>query len=257
MIISKLQGGLGNQLFQWAYAKSLSIDHNIEFFLDLSFYNLQTNVTKRSYELKKFPNINAPIINTSVSNFIRLTDDFHYRKTNFDVSRYSYFLDGYWQSENYFKKNEELIKKELSLSEEFLKKISNKDFDDSVSLHIRRTDYLNNTKIHPVQTIQYYEEALNIIGRYQNLYVFSDDINWCKQNLFFPKMQFVEGQDNIEDLWFMSLCSNNIIANSSFSWWGAWLNNNPEKKVIAPKNWFGQYANINSSDIVPETWILL
>jgi hypothetical protein len=87
--------------------------------------------------------------------------------------------------------------------------------------------------------------------------VFSDDINWCKQNLSFPKMQFVEGQDNIEDLWFMSLCSNNIIANSSFSWWGAWLNNNPEKKVIAPKNWFGQYANINSSDIVPETWILL
>jgi len=256
MIISKLMGGLGNQLFQWAYAKSLSIDHNVEFFLDLSFYNFQTNVTKRYYELKKFPNISAPILNRNVNNLSHIRDDFHFKKLNYDNNK-SYYLDGYWQSEKYFLNNKDIIKKELQPSEKFYEKISNINLKNSISLHVRRGDYLNVQHTHPIQTLEYYTKAIENIGSYDNLYVFSDDIVWCKSNLKFGNINFIEGLDNIEDLWFMSLCTNNIIANSSFSWWGAWLNNNPEKKVIAPKNWFGQYANINSSDIVPETWILL
>jgi hypothetical protein len=90
---------------------------------------------------------------------------------------------------------------------------------------------------------------------YDNILVFSDDISWCKDNLKFDKMNFIEGLDNVEDMWLMSLCDNNIIANSSFSWWGAWLNSNFNKKVIAPLHWFGDSANLNTSDIIPTNWI--
>ena len=101
---------------------------------------------------------------------------------------------------------------------------------------------------------EYYKNALDIIGGYENLYVFSDDINWCKTNLKFKNMVFVEGNDDVEDLWLMSLCDHNIIANSSFSWWGAWLNINPNKKVISPKRWFGEQTNLSSDDIIPVSW---
>jgi Glycosyl transferase family 11 len=106
-----------------------------------------------------------------------------------------------------------------------------------------------------VQTIKYYEDAIDIIGDYEYLLVFSDDIKWCRENLKFNNMIFMETLTDIEDMWIMSLCKNNIIVNSSFSWWGAWLNKNKNKKVIAPSNWFGPRANINSSDIIPEKWI--
>ena len=94
-----------------------------------------------------------------------------------------------------------------------------------------------------------------MIGDYKNIVVFSDDIPWCKENLIFDNIIFIEGNKDYEDLWLMSLCEHNIIANSSFSWWGAWLNENKNKKVVSPLNWFGQQSNTNQSDIVPESWI--
>jgi hypothetical protein len=106
-----------------------------------------------------------------------------------------------------------------------------------------------------VQSIKYYQDAIDCIGDYDNLFVFSDDVKWCSNNLKFNNMVFMDGFDDIEDLFIMSTCKHNIIANSSFSWWGAWLNNNPDKKVVAPANWFGQQANLNKSDIIPEKWI--
>ena len=263
MIITKLQGGLANQIFQWAYGRHLSNKYNVELYTDLNFYNQHIpGVTKRNYSLSKFPNINTSAFNPSnLSNakkFQKLGDNFKFNEFSYD-NNYNYYLDGYWQSENYFLESSDLIRKKLSPSDEILKKLNLTPFIDKnvVSLHVRRTDYVTSNGYHPVQSIEYYKKALNIIGEYDYIFVFSDDIQWCKDNLTFNNMIFMEGFDDVEDLWLMSMCKNNIIANSSFSWWGAWLNSNPNKKVIAPDNWFGKNVNINSGDIVPDEWIKL
>ena len=260
MIITKLQGGLANQLFQWAYGRSLSLKYNTPLYIDNSFYlNTQFGNTKRDFSLSKFPNLDYTIIpnerNISLwSNekekvrLVNLNDDFNYKELNYDETSH-YYLNGYWQSEKYFIEYEDIIKKQLKPN------IDLNIESGSISLHIRRTDYVTSNGFHPVQSMDFYKNALDIIGDYNKLYIFSDDIKWCKENLRFDNMVFVEGNEDVVDLWSMSLCDNNIIANSSFSWWGAWLNNNKDKKVIGPKNWFGQQANLNTSDIIPESWV--
>jgi hypothetical protein len=260
MIVSKLQGGLGNQLFQWAYALNLSIEHKTTFFIDISSYNNQIGITQRSFSLNKFKNLNLNIYDgQKINPLVTISDDFNYK--NFLYYEFlNYYLNGYWQSEKYFKANEKTIKKELSINEDDKLKILSKYPQlekNSISLHIRRTDYVNQQHNHPVQTIEYYKNALDFIGEYNYLLIFSDDINWCKENLQFSNMIFIENNDEITDMQIMSLCKNNIIANSSFSWWGAWLNNNPNKKVIAPTKWFGESLNLNTSDIIPDNWIKL
>jgi len=129
---------------------------------------------------------------------------------------------------------------------------------DTVSIHVRRGDYTNLQHIHPLQSIEYYENAYNIIDdKSINVLVFSDDIEWCKNNIKFENITYIEGETNIVDMYIMSLCTHNIIANSSFSWWGAWLNNNKNKKVIAPINWFGSQSNLYTGDIIPKKWIII
>jgi hypothetical protein len=249
MIVSKLQGGLANQIFQWAYARSLSEKYNTSLYLDVRSYIHQSGITNRNFSLECFPNIKYDIIptepNISLWNnenkgvITNLSDNFVYK------------------DEKYFIEHESIIKQELSPSDEDLIRLKDMIPSESVSLHIRRTDYVTSNGFHPVQTVEYYEKALSLIGDYKNIVVFSDDISWCKENLKFDNTTFIEGNKDYEDLWLMSLCDHNIIANSSFSWWGAWLNNNVNKKVVAPSNWFGQQANTNTSDIIPESWIKL
>jgi hypothetical protein len=179
------------------------------------------------------------------------------------------FLSGYWQSPLYFKSVECLIRQEFTfptkLSKEnsiILKMIKN---FNSISLHVRRTDYVNNVnhEIHGVCSIEYYMKAISIICanvNYPFFFIFSDDIKWVKQNLKInSKCVFVSGNtgsNSYIDMQLMSFCKHNIIANSSFSWWGAWLNSNFNKIVIAPQKWFND-ENINSqtSDLIPDTWI--
>ena len=266
MIITKLQGGLANQLFQYAYGKFLSEEYSTPLFLDVSFYtNTQFGSTKRNFSLNNFPNIDYKLVpnekNISLwsdevnkTRFLYLNDNFSYKELKYDDENH-YFLNGYWQSEKYFKKIEDKIRHELSPSIEELNKLKNIIPDNSVSIHIRRTDYISSNGYHPVQPISYYEKALSLIDGYENVIVFSDDIKWCKENLNFKNMIFIEGYEDYQDLWLMSMCSHNIIANSSFSWWGAWLNNNKDKKVVAPINWFGEQSGLNSSDIILENWI--
>jgi hypothetical protein len=254
MVTVKLQGGLGNQLFQWAFAKSLSYKHNVDVYLDKSLYLNQVGITEREFSLNKFPNIKYNINTTTNTNrFIIISDDFRYKEYNFEKTN-SYYFDGYWQSEKHFKNIKEIILKELFLDFDLHNIIPIKN--NSISLHIRRTDYVSSNGLHPVQSIDYYKKAIDVIGDYDYIYVFSDDINWCKNNLNFPNMVFIEGNDNVTDLCLQSMCKNNIIANSSFSWWGAWLNKNEDKKVIAPSNWFGPNMPY-SGDIIPEEWIIM
>ncbi len=253
MIVSKLQGGLGNQLFQWAYGKSLSVKYNVPLYLDVSFYQNQYGVTKRIFSLDKFPNLEYSIFQGNWNNLIKLIDDFRFKEIKYGGG--GIYLDGYWQSERYFMEISNTIRDSLRMSGSKKELFSKNNFSGSVSMHIRRTDYVTSNGYHPVQSIEYYENALDIIGKYENLYVFSDDINWCKSNLRFKDMTFVQNSEDIDDLWMMSLCDHNIIANSSFSWWGAWLNKNTNKKVISPKRWFGEQTNLNSDDIIPVSWI--
>jgi hypothetical protein len=260
MIITKLQGGLGNQIFQWAFGRHLSNKYNVPFYIDTNFYKQDImEVTKRSYSLDKFPNLKCNFIEIAVNNgkqLLRFNEPSKFTNLEYNESN-NYYLDGYFQSEKYFLESSDLIRNELSPSDEVLKKLNLTPFIDTnvVSLHVRRTDYLTSNGYHPVQSIEYYKKALDIIGEYDHIFVFSDDIQWCKDNLTFNNILFMEGFDDVEDLWLMSMCKNNIIANSSFSWWGAWLNVNPDKKVIAPKKWFGLQTNLNDDDIIPTNWI--
>ena len=152
-----------------------------------------------------------------------------------------------------FKNVQEEVAKCLSPTDEF---IDNHKVDkNTVSLHLRRTDYIGKDNYHPIPSMKYYEKALEMVD-HDNVYVFSDDIPWCKENLKFKNMTFIHNQNPIDDLWIMSLCGNNIIANSTFSWWAAWLNNNPDKKIIMPKKWFGPSAPPDK-DITNVDWIKL
>lgn len=256
MIISSLKGGLGNQIFQWAYGKFLSEQYSVPLYLDISFYDNQMGATEREFCLNKFPNLEYDLLTPAVGEFsvIKLFDNFHYNPLDYNPN-HNYYLDGYWQSEKYFFGIEDIIRQNLKAGITTINKLEKQyPVKESVSLHIRRTDYQYANDIHPIQTIDYYEQALDLI-EYENILVFSDDILWCKNNLKFNNMIFVENNDNTEDMWLMSLCKDNIIANSSFSWWGAWLNENKYKKVIAPSVWFGERSGINYSNIVPINWI--
>jgi hypothetical protein len=259
MIISKLQGGLGNQLFQWAIVKNLSLEYNIQFFLDIRSLSLgsQFGITKRNFSLNKFPNLDYKIIDDiNFSNFKIFIDNFKYQSFQIDVNENLYF-NGYWQTQKYFEKNKNEILQSLSPDINIQSKLNTiiPKKNNSISLHVRRTDYLTSNGFHLVQPIQYYQSAIEEIGTYDQIYVFSDDIHWCKNNLHFDNIIFMENRDELEDLWLMSYCKNNIIANSSFSWWGAWLNTYKDKKVITPKKWYGDWVNIDMNEIIPENWI--
>lgn len=260
MIDMKIMGGLGNQMFQWACARSMQEKYGHFIRYDLSFYENQTH---RSFSLKSFPNIkfNTKPEQSSFPYQTNIVDYFDYNKFTQPSNKYEwYVMFGYWQSEKYFKENEDIIRKELDAGDEIKYNIEKKynwlGSEDTVSMHIRRTDYVTSNGYHPVQPISYYEKALDLV-QHEKILVFSDDIDWCKDTLPFDNMEFAEGNSDLEDLYLMSECDNNIIANSSFSWWGAWLNNNTSKKVIAPVNWFGASCEYPSHDIVPETWTII
>ena len=252
MIISKLQGGLGNQLFQWAAAKNLSIKYNCDLFFDKKYFNSDSNgvVTKWDYEMGNFNNIEIKESRLEVNSLNHIYDDFTFK----NIPSNSY-LDGYWQSEKYFIENQQIIRDFLKIKQNMKKDILKKYpilNSDTVSLHIRRGDYVNLQETHPLQTKEYYDNCLNeLCEKYINIIILSNDIEWCINNLNYKNTTYIQNETNITDLYIMSLCKHNIIANSSFSWWGAWLNENKNKKVFAPKNWFGRESNLNDEDIVP------
>jgi len=262
MNVVKIQGGLGNQLFQWALSRYLMLE-GYDTYIDISQYSNQQGMTQRAFQLSVFPNCKYKLLsdflqnnNHSNINLTQMTDDFVYKNLSVD----NIYLNGYWQSEKYFKKYEDIIREELIPSSEIQFKLLEKYNDlnsNSVSLHVRRGDYVRQQGHHPLQPIEYYKNAIIQIGDYDVLYIFSDDIQWCMENLNFKNMVFVNNDSDEEDIWHMSMCKHNIIANSSFSWWGAWLNSNPDKKVITPITWFGPNIQVPTNDIIPNEWIKL
>lgn len=171
---------------------------------------------------------------------------------------------GYFQSEKYFKHSESKIRELFEFNDSIKDPIISK-YDSLIkfgsrtcAVHVRRGDYIGN-HFHEVCHRQYYLDAIAEINNrttIDQILVFSDDIAWCKENFNAANILFVEGNSNIEDLYLMSQCSHNIICNSSFSWWGAWLNANKNKIIIAPDKWFGDDSK-DAKDVVPKNWIKL
>ena len=285
MIIIKLNGGLGNQLFQYSLGRKLSIKNNDIFKLDLSGF---TKDNPRSYSLGHFNIVENLAKKEDVAKFNKkgLSKLFekikpYYKKSVIKYKGYdfdqnilklsgNFYLDGYWQSEKYFQDIENTIRKEITLKEplpskyyELINAIKN---SDSVSVHIRRGDYVANKKFSKIYNSldeKYYQRAIKFIAERisdPRFFIFSDDIEWAKRNLDIPYPKiFVSGENEMKDyeeLILMSLCKHNIIANSSFGWWGAWLNKNPDKIVISPDKWFNNETD-SAKDLIPQNWIRL
>ena len=267
MIVARIIGGLGNQLFQYAVARHLSILHNTDLKLDTFAYN-EYKIHK--YGLSNFLIVENFATKSDIENLFFVKENHFHFDSEFRKIQNNVYLSGYWQSEKYFYDISLIIRQDLAL----VIPMNEKDNEvaeiirstNSVSIHIRRGDYLNgsyNDQVSDCLPISYYNEAVNFISSHVNdciFFVFSDDINWVKKSLKIQyKIFYIDhnsSETNFQDLRLMSLCKHNIIANSSFSWWGAWLNNNPDKKVISPFIWFNNNArNLNSQDIVPISWI--
>lgn len=295
MIIVKLHGGLGNQMFQYAVGRKLSLLNKTELKLDLSFLLDRTprpNFTYRDYNLNIF-NLNIEFATQKeIKPFISYLDSRIKRKIYtylflgrnnkyIDEKQFTcdpdilkltgnLYLDGYWQTEKYFSDIKNILCNDFTIkipqdkkNQEMTKIIKN---TNSVSLHIRRGDYIENKQIynvHGICDLDYYYNCINLfLKKLKNphFFIFSDDHQWAKENLKLDcPMIFIDHNDaskNYEDLRLMSQCRHNIIANSTFSWWGAWLNQNHHKIVYAPQKWFSDSSR-NTKDLISDQWIKL
>jgi len=257
-VSTRLMGGLGNMMFQIATSYSISLRDDKEMICDTKDMQIPhkpyTFYTDNIFRNIKFSN--------NLTNLNHMGEGgFHYTpipKTEGNVK-----LIGHFQSEKYFieHRNEilELFEIDDITKNYLLKKYSEILNQDTCSIHIRRGDYLGLPTHHPTQSIDYYKKAIQIVGGGKHFLVFSDDIEWCKENLnFLNNKTFISGNQDYEDLYLMSMCKNNIIANSTFSWWGAWLNNNENKQVIVPSKWFGiSNSHLNTNDLYCDKWIKL
>jgi hypothetical protein len=256
MVTSNLIGGLGNYMFQISAAYSLCLDNGDE---------LIYNIRDRWQVHKPIENYTNNIL--SKINFIEenLQIESQYQEPYFHFKKIPYNknlrINGYFQSEKYFIHNKEKILNLFSIDEES-KNLIDKKYSkilekNTCSLHVRRGDYLNLPNHHPSCSLEYYLESINQFEKDTLFLIFSDDLDWCKENFKGENFIFIEGNEDYIDLWTMSLCKNNIIANSTFSWWGAWLNTNPTKKVLCPSVWFGNSITNNTIDLMPKTWKII
>jgi len=288
MVVTRLRGGLGNQMFQ--YACGLAVANHLKQQLYIDRFEVDRDPRHGGYTLAEYQ---VPSVSGSYESsysfkikhkllrrmkiFSRLESIFYFEPTfsyaplPYDRFGDNVYLDGYWQSESYFNDIRDLLIAEFSpsycisgKSSQLLDQIRS---TTSVSIHIRRGDYLSNKSaniLHGVLSLDYYNAAIDYIKQHVSeptFYIFSDDPEWV--NSQFPLADAVvasnsdkTNQKHSLDMYLMSACQHNIIANSSYSWWGAWLNQNPAKKVLAPKKWFNT-STVSSQSLVPAQWIRL
>jgi hypothetical protein len=293
MIVIKLKGGLGNQMFQYAFGRQVAELARDELFLDRSYFRknglrrLIKNTLKmglallflrpgqawqeirrnrRQYDLGCFELDNR----TKESEFPKLRTIEEGRAFIFDSSLFNHSgdraYDGYFNSEKYFSAIASAIRADFRLKPEYRRSLPAGLLDqingaNSVSLHVRRGDYItraSTNRYHGACHPDYYRRAIEEMEKRVSdpkWFIFSDDIEWCRKNLPLPPSAiFVSGLKNYADLALMSLCRHHVIANSTFSWWGAWLNPNPDKIVIAPRHWLND-QNIKTTDLLPSAWL--
>ncbi len=292
MLISNLVGGLGNQMFQYSCARALSLELGIplKFCIDgFDAYKAHNGfeleqVFGLSMEIATEKDIRETIgFFRSKYSFRRLLSKkpfqfvagrrfinepgYRYWPGLAERARQGGYLQGYWQSERYFTKHADEIRADFTfktpLSEKNEQVLAQIQESKAVSLHVRRGDYASNAKtlsVHGVCSLDYYQEAIDcLMQRYDGirLFIFSDDPQWVKENLNTKSQEMVivdhnKGAESYNDMRLMSLCDHHIIANSSFSWWGAWLNPKQDKTVIAPMQWFAN--GTDTQDLIPTGW---
>ena len=293
VIIIKLQGGLGNQMFQYAMASILAKKNKTKVLIDDSFFKRKEKTlgfTPRKFELAVFNNHHVSASDSDIISFYHLSNvnmvrmklglnyPKIYNEPSFDFQaealsvKAPVYLNGYFQSCKYFMGYEDFIRQLFSFPIDTLDEI-NKDLLikiknlNTIAIHIRRGDYVSDTmtaEYHGSCSREYYLEALKQVAskvKEFTLVFFSDDSDWVKRQFNdLPYSKIIVDHNKEEDSWkdmlLMSSCTHNIIANSSFSWWAAWLNKNPKKTVIAPKEWF-KTKDLDTLTILPEEWMKL
>jgi hypothetical protein len=256
MNVVRIYGGIGNQLFQYAFARAM-INNGIHVGFDISWsedpkrarstYPRPCRLDKFNIKYEKSPLINKHILKEGCRgfnlSFIQLRD---------------YNFDGYWQYYKYFINILPELKKEITIKDiyktsEYMKFYDKITSCNSVSVHVRRGDYLTHKGNFRDLPFEYYANAIKLVEG--DLFIFSDDLPWCvqrfKKEVFNREITFV-GLEDYQDLELMKFCKHNIITNSTFSWWAAMLNDNPDKKVICPVHWLGDTQERNR---YPKEWI--
>lgn len=255
----RMLGRLGNQMFQIATALSFAFDNNSDFVVSLE-RGIFNSMDGTQYPPTKYKNNLFRYIKfvDKLENFDTWNEkDYSYEKIRYDFSK-NLLLNGYFQSYKYFKHNRQLISDLYRPTDEIKDEIQKKygeKLNNSVSIHVRRGDRLSQSNIMPLCDLEYYRKALLFFDDIENVLVFSDDIEWTKGVFKDSKFHIVSGEPDYMDLYIMSMCTNNIIANSTFSWWAAWLNKNPDKLIISPKQWFVDEYEHNVDDLIPNSWI--
>ncbi len=294
MIIVKLIGGLGNQMFQYAAARHLSHLRETPLLFDTSYIDKDPGgaYTKREMELDAF---NIQIVKATQSeidffdiphsnkitrslqrNFPSFFKNVYAAESGSSFNKHFFkfpkntYLEGFWQSEKYFLAIREIILNDFTLKNkldtEYEKYLHQIQSLNAVSLHVRRGDYVSNEFVkqhHGNLPLSYYQDAIKFLNKFQSnldVFVFSDDIAWCRSHLNLEvNTHFVEnlsGSNPHSEMYLMSKCKHHVVANSSFSWWGAWLNTNSSKIVVAPRKWYAD-SNLNTNDLIPKTWQIL
>jgi len=257
-------GRFANQMFQYASLKGIAknigadicIPNHTQVVDDGIGNKLRTELFD-SFDLNVhiglLNNGHAPVVNERF---------FHFDEELFSMCPDHVSLQGYFQTEKYFKHIEQEIREDFTFKDEILKPCKEmiSSVEEPIALHIRRTDYITNSDNHFNLPLEYYDAALKHFDSNRNVIVFSDDPAWCQEQDLFSDDRFMisENTDNRVDLCLMTLCNDFIIANSSFSWWGAWLSQNKNKKVIAPVQWFGKTGytkDHDTKDLIPNDWI--
>lgn len=282
MIISYILGGLGNQLFQYAAGRRIAEKYGTELKLDMSDFK---DYNIRSFDLVKFNTRFEIAADSEIQNLKPVGNVakalqylepkfkrtyhrerfFHYDKRFEKIGPESY-LKGYFQSEKYFAPIADVIRKDFVVDKQHLSEVIRLTptlrNEKSVSVHVRRGDYtgVQGSDLFSALPVEYYSTAIEMINRKikdPEFYFFSDDMEWVKKNLAVKNATYISGihsTNHIEDFYLMSQCRHNIIANSSFSWWCAWLNDNPDKIVIAPQQWFIK-GRQHIDDRLPSAWL--
>jgi len=290
-IVIKVQGGIGNQMFQFAYYTELE-SKGYDVSLDLFYY--QVYQSHNGFEIDKiFENLKFKIVSDDFRSYLSDLDrnflsrlrrkfspkkshyieriysyDFNHHKIEYLIRKSDIYLDGYWEDERYFKSVIHNVRKLYSFPS--INEIQNINlYNDisntlSISLHVRRGDKVK-SKLHRVQDLNYYLEAINtvkgLVGSNLTFFVFSDDVDWVKDQFSFITEDFRyvnwnTGKKSFRDMQLMSVCQHNIIAASTFSWWAAYLNNNPNKVVIAPSKMFNDSSvHLENKGFIPSSWI--
>ncbi len=271
-------GRLGNQMFQFASAigisKKIGLDvffptENCSTFLSNGPIDPKTGVNMR-VKCDLLDCFNIPLDFFKGIQDIRVFRGIQEKEFTFDPDMYRIEdgtdLIGYFQTEKYFKEVRNLILEYFNFKKEIQDSAINYWKDEvenflqgssCVSVHVRRGDYTLYPNHHPTCSKEYYEKAINLFEEDDKFLIFSDDLEWCRENFNSPRFHIVDSKNPYVDLKIMTMCDHHINANSSFSWWGSWLNQKENKRVICPRNWFGPAINKDTRDVYCEGWEII